>query len=334
MRVGLVYDLRDDYLAEGWPEDLTAEFDRADTIDALEGAIRALGHEVDRVGRATALMERLLRGDRWDVVFSISEGVAGFGRESLVPALLDHFGVPYVFSDPLVCAMTLHKGAAKHVMRDHGVPTPDFVVLERAEDARSVRLPFPLFAKPVAEGSSKGVELRSKAKSHAELESACASLIERFRQPAIVETFLPGREFTVGVVGTGAEATAVGVMEVALTASAEPEIYSYTNKEEWEGRVEYTLAGGAIAREAEAVALAAWRALGCRDGGRVDVRADASGRLNVLEINPLPGLSPKRSDLPIMCRLGGMPFEELIGRIMASALRRTAPRQAGAPCAR
>lgn len=334
MRVGMVYDLRDDYLAEGWPEDLTAEFDRADTIDSLESAIRSLGHETDRVGRATALMARLLAGHRWDIVFSISEGVAGFGRESLVPALLDHFGVPYVFSDPLVCALTLHKGAAKRVMRDAGVPTADFTVLERAEEACAVRLPFPLFAKPVAEGSSKGVELRSKATSHAELESVCTHLIERFRQPALVEVFLPGREFTVGVVGTGADARAVGVLEVSLMAGAEPEIYSYNNKEEWEGKVSYTLARGPVAKDAESVALAAWRALGCRDGGRVDVRADAAGRLNVLEINPLPGLSPRRSDLPIMCRLGGMSFERLIGAIMDSACRRAGAFPTGAPCAR
>jgi D-alanine-D-alanine ligase len=139
----------------------------------------------------------------------------------------------------------------------------------------------------------------------------------------LVETFLPGREFTVGLIGTGADAECVGVMEVHLLPKAEAEVYSFANKEQWRDCVRYTLADGPIADEAAALALAAWRGLGCRDGGRIDVRADGSGRPGFLEVNVLPGLNPETGDLPILARLGGMEFPELMRRIVESACRRT-----------
>jgi D-alanine-D-alanine ligase len=146
----------------------------------------------------------------------------------------------------------------------------------------------------------------------------------------LVETFLPGREFTVGITGTGAKARSVAVMEVVLTANAEAEVYSYVNKEECDDRVVYRLVDDAEARAAAEVALAAWRALGCRDGGRIDVRSDGAGRPHFLEVNPLAGLHPEHSDLPIMCRLAGIAFDDLIGRIVDSALQRIGGRRAAA----
>jgi D-alanine-D-alanine ligase len=332
MRIGLTYDLRDDYLAEGWPLDQAAEFDRADTVDAIEAAIRAAGHTTERIGHARALMARLLRGERWGLVFNFAEGTHGYGRESLVPALLDAFEIPYTFSDPLVCAVTLHKATAKRILRDHGVPTPDFALVERAQDAAGVDLPFPLFAKPVAEGSSKGVTTRSRANNRADLLAVCRDLIERYNQPALVETYLPGREFTVGVLGTGPRARAVGALEVVLREGADPGDYTLTNKEECESLVTYHVEPGPIGREACDLALRAWRALGCRDGGRVDVRADAAGRLQVIELNPLPGLHPQHSDLPIMCGLVGVSHDALIAAVLGSAMERLRTPEP-APCA-
>jgi len=324
MRIGLTYDLRDDYLKLGYDEQQVAEFDRADTIDALEGAIRALGHHTDRIGRAGALLERLIAGDRWDLVFNIAEGSssAGIGREAQVPILLDLHGIPYVFADPLVCCLSLHKGMTKRVIRDLGLPTPDFAVVSCEADIGRIDLPLPLFAKPVAEGSSKGVTGASRIKTHDELARVCKSLLNQFNQPVIVETFLPGREFTVGIVGTGEAAEAIAAMEVHLLPAAEDGVYSYQNKENCEELVTYSLAQGAIRDEAFALALAAWRGLGCRDAGRVDVRADATGRLNFIEVNVLPGLHPEHSDLPILSSMSGITYQELIARILDSACRR------------
>src|ERR1041385_6774131 len=157
MKIGITYDLRDDYVREGYSEEDTAEFDSVETISAIEASLRALGHVADRIGHVRSLARRLALGDRWDLVFNMAEGLSGFGREAQVPALLDAFGVPYTFSDPLVLSLALHKGMAKRVVRDLGIATADFAVVERLSDINGLGLPFPLFIKPVAEGTSKGI---------------------------------------------------------------------------------------------------------------------------------------------------------------------------------
>jgi D-alanine-D-alanine ligase len=322
MRVGLTFDLRDHYLAAGYSAEDTAEFDNIETIEALAGALERLGLEVDRIGTVRQLAQRLVAGERWELVFNIAEGLKGVGREAQVPALLEAYDIPYTFSDTMVMALALHKGMAKRVVRDCGVPTAPFAVVETMADLAAVELPFPLFAKPIAEGTGKGVTSASRVTSATALRKLCRQLLERYRQPVLVETFLPGREFTVGIIGTGASAEPVAVMEVVLNAQAEAGVYSYVNKEECESRVVYRLAEDEQAKEAGSVALAAWRALGCRDGGRVDLRQDAGGRPLFLEVNPLAGLHPTHSDLPIMCTLAGIPYDALIGRIVESARRR------------
>jgi D-alanine-D-alanine ligase len=324
MLIGLTYDLRQDYLDAGYGEEETAEFDRPDTIDAIENTLRELGHDTDRIGRVTSLVERLSRGDRWDLVFNIAEGLHGIGREAQVPALLDAYEIPYTYSDPLVCALSLHKSMTKRIVRDLGLPTPRFWAVEKISDVDAIDLQFPLFAKPIAEGTSKGVTSASKIASKTELREVCSKLLAQFKQAVLVEEYLPGREFTVGIVGTGEDASVVAVMEVILLANAEAEVYTYINKEQCEERVKYTLAPptSEIAKEASQLALAAWRGLGCRDGGRVDVRQDRNGKLSFIEVNPLPGIHPLHSDLPIMATLAGWSYRQLIDRIVNSATMR------------
>jgi D-alanine-D-alanine ligase len=325
MHIGLTYDLRSEYLAAGFGEEETAEFDREETVAALEAAIRANGHSTDRIGQAKSLMARLVRGDRWDLVFNISEGMYGIAREAQVPTILDVYDLAYTFSDPLVMALTLHKGLTKTAVRAAGVPTPQFALVESPGDADKVDLPLPLFAKPVAEGTGKGVSPTSKITDRAALRPVCAALLERFKQPVLVETYLPGREFTVGLIGTGEHARALGTLEIVLLAGAEADAYSYVNKERCEELVEYRLVRArddTQVREAERVALQAWQALGCRDAGRVDLRCDAGGAPSFIEVNPLSGLHPSHSDLPMLCTAIGMPYEQLIGEIIESAAKR------------
>ncbi len=325
MRIGLAYDLRADYLAAGYGEEETAEFDRPDTVEAIEDALRRLGHEPDRIGNAWRLVERLARGDRWDLVFNIAEGLHGIGREAQVPALLDLYQIPYTFSDPLVMALSLHKGMAKTVVRGAGIPTPDFAAIERIEDLDGLALPYPLFAKPVAEGTGKGIGPASKIADPAALRRVCGELLERYRQPVLLETFLPGREMTVGLWGTGPKAEVLGTLEIVLNPGAEPGAYSYVNKERCEDLVEYRLVSGTSDPEvgrAEELALAVWRTLGCRDAGRVDFRSDAQGQPHFLEVNPLAGIHPFHSDLPMLCTALGIPYVKLIERIVASAMER------------
>jgi D-alanine-D-alanine ligase len=322
MKIGLTFDLRSYYLTQGYSEEDTAEFDRDDTIEAIAGALAGLGHQTERIGAVTQLVPKLAAGERWDLVFNIAEGMHGLARESQVPALLDAYRIPYTFSDPVVLGLCLHKGWAKRVIRDQGLPTPDFAVVAGEEDLSGVHLKYPLFAKPVAEGTGKGVDAGSKLASRAELEARCRELLARYRQPVLVERFLPGREYTVGIIGTGAKAEAVGTLEVLLRQGAEREVYSYQNKENCEELVDYRLAKDPKALQAQAAALACWRALGCRDAGRIDLREDERGVPNIMELNPLAGLHPQHSDLPILCGLAGIPFPELIRRIVDSAVER------------
>ncbi|MBN1843268.1 MAG: D-alanine--D-alanine ligase [Deltaproteobacteria bacterium] len=322
MKIGLSYDLRTDYLAEGFTEEETAEFDGADTIEAIEHTLEDLGFETARIGNIRNLARRLLAGDRWDMVFNIAEGLRGFGREAQVPAILDAYDVPYTFSDPLVLSLTLHKGMSKRVIRDMGLPTPNFFVVERVSDLERVALPFPLFAKPVAEGTGKGINGASKIATRDELLSVCERLLQTYNQAALVEIFLPGREFTVGIIGTGEDAMAIGALEVILKKDAEPYAHSYRNKKRCEDLVEYHLAKDTVAEEAEELALTVWRGLGCRDGGRVDLRVDEDGTPNIMEVNPLAGLHPEHSDLCILARQAGITYKSLIGAIMSSAIKR------------
>ena len=325
VHVGLTYDLRSHYLAQGFGEEETAEFDRVETIEAIERALQALGYETERIGNIKDLVGRLAAGKTWDLVFNICEGMYGVGREAQVPALLDAYGIAYTFSDPLVSSLTLHKGMTKSVLKASGIRTPDFVVVEDETDIDSMILPFPLFAKPVAEGTGKGIGPSSRMTSRADLREVCKDLLDRYRQPVLVETFLPGREFTVGIVGTGKESVALGVVEIVLKEKAESDAYSFVNKENCEELVLYLLADGEIPDQCKDLSLQAWRLLGCRDAGRVDLRLDADGVPHLLEINPLAGLNPEHSDLPIICSRLNLPYVELIRMIMDSALKRVRP---------
>jgi D-alanine-D-alanine ligase len=323
LKIGLTYDLRDTYLAAGYSEVETAEFDRADTIDSIELALRELGYAVDRIGHVQQLAARLVAGDRWDLVFNIAEGMHGIGREAQVPALLDAYQVPYTFSDTLTCALTLHKGMTKDVVRAAGVATPEHVVIHKISDLKKIRLPFPLFAKPVAEGTGKGVDAHSKVDNMNQLRRVCTQLLVQYNQPVLVERFLPGREFTVGILGTGTAARALATMEIHLLAKADADAYSYHNKEDWEELVHYNLLpSGQLRTSIETLALEAYRALGCRDAARIDVRLDENGQPGFIEVNPLAGIHPVISDLPMMATKAGVSYIRLIGAIMNSAVKR------------
>jgi D-alanine-D-alanine ligase len=332
MRIGLTYDLRADYLAAGYSEEETAEFDQPATIAAIQSALETLGHQTDRIGNGRQLVERLAAGDRWDLVFNIAEGLHGVAREAQVPAILDLYQIPYTFSDPLVLALTLHKGLTKAIVRAAGLATADFVLVERIEDVDRVDLVPPLFAKPVAEGTGKGITAASKISDRRSLDRLCAELLAKYHQPVLVETFLSGREFTVGIAGTGPRAEVLGSTEVLLLPGAEAEVYSYVNKEKCEELCRYLPTRpdrDEEVRQAEGLALAAYRVLGCRDAGRVDIRSDGRRQPHFIEVNPLAGLHPQHSDLPILCTMKGIDYVALIGRILDSACRRIAMQESG-----
>ena len=322
MLVGLAYDMRQDYLNLGYSLEETAEFDKEETISGIEKTLGELGYETNRIGNIWQLIKRLNAGDRWDLVFNIAEGLHGIGREAQVPAILDAYNIPYTFSDPLILSLTLHKGMTKRVVRDLGVPTSDFVEIKSEDEIMKVILPFPLFVKPIAEGTGKGINSFSLVHKMDQLYTAVTNLLRAYNQPVLVETYLPGREYTVGIIGTGDRAKAIGTIEVILKNSAEENAYTYENKEYYEDRVAYIPVSDEAKKRAEEVALAAWRGLGCMDAGRVDLREDMNGVPNFIEVNPLAGINPTHSDLPILSRLHGIDYKQLIAMIMEEAIKR------------
>jgi D-alanine-D-alanine ligase len=333
MIIGLTYDLRQDYLDQGYTALETAEFDSVETIAAIEQALCDLGHTPVRIGNARQLIEQLVEGARWDLVFNIAEGLHGMGREAQVPAILDLYQIPYTFSDPLVMSLTLHKAMTKRVIRDAGLSTGQFFMAAPPRDAGRVPFDPPYFVKPVAQGTGMGITTDSVVRDRQDLPRVCRALMDQFGQPVLIEQFLCGREFTTGLVGTGGQAKVMGTMEIIVLAAPGKEIYSFENKEGWKGRVQYLPLSpdvDPVIRDVEALALAAWQVLECRDAGRIDIRCDAEGTPCFIEVNPLAGLRPQYSDLPLVCEFFGTSYVRLIEMILASALERLPVKQLNA----
>jgi D-alanine-D-alanine ligase len=322
-------------IAELIARDEFAEWDSPVTIAAVEAALSRLG-KVVRLEAKEDFPERL-RHTRPDIVFNIAEGFNGVNREAHVPAICEFFGIPYSGSDPFTLSLCLDKARTKETLSFHGIPTPKFAVVETPGEieSKTAGLVFPLFVKPVHEGSSKGITDGNMCWDRRQLLRQTKFLLENYRQPVIVEEYLPGHEFTCAVLGNGAAATVlpiVGMNFDALPKGALP-IYSFDAKFVWdrpENPLDIFQCPARITRELQAsigrVTLDAFRVLGCRDWARIDVRLDAAGVPNVLEVNPLPGILPDPADnscLPKAARAAGIGYEELI----QSCLRYAAARQ-------
>jgi D-alanine-D-alanine ligase len=335
MRIGLAYNQKPDPRAPDEPPSTTdafAEWDEPPTIDAVAQALSHLG-SVIRL-EADAAFPHKLALSRPDIVFNMAEGLHGQTRESLVPAICEFLSVPYTGSDPLALALSLHKGRAKEVLAYRGVPTAPFACIERPEDVERVALPYPVFVKPIAEGSGKGVFSDNVCESRAQLEERALLLLEQYAEPVLVETYLPGPEFTVAILGNGATAYCLPVIGFDFSAlpPGAPPVYGYEAKWIWD-TPDRPLAifkcpapvTPALYREIERTALEAYHALGCRDWCRVDIRVDRFGVPNVLELNPLPGIIPDpamNSCFPKAARAAGLSYDELVQDVVHIAWRR------------
>ncbi len=312
-----------------------AEWDAPATISAVAKALARFGSVIPL--EATDEFPERLRAERPDIVFNIAEGLRGPNREAHVPAICEFFGVPYSGSDPFTLALCLDKARTKEVLRARGVPTADWWLVRSHEELRSLILRHPrvpLFAKPVHEGSSKGITERNVITSPDALEPVVSELLERYAQPVLVEAYLSGAEFTCGVLGNGTSAQVlpiVGMNFSALPTGALP-IYGYEAKWLWDTH-DAPLdifecpadLSPALRAEIEDVVLRAYQVLGCRDWSRVDVRLGADGRAYIVEVNPLPGILPDPADnscLPKAARAAGVSYDELIGACLQSAALR------------
>jgi D-alanine--D-alanine ligase len=318
IRVGFTYNVKRDH--DGDDE---AEWDPPETIIAIANALARQGHIVVHL-EATPDLPRVLAEADVDLIFNIAEGVEGRNREAQVPALCELLGVPYTGSDSATLAIALDKALAKKVLLQHDILTPKFQLMESPRERLSPDMKFPLIVKPNAEGSSKGIGATSVVDTEEELRAAVKSCVERYRQPALIEEYIAGREFTVGLLGDK-RPRVLPPMEIRFKKNTERPVYNYEVKQEWEEHVFYECPAKLTETEQKAmekIARATFWALDCRDVARVDLRMDADGRIYVLEVNPLPGLTPGYSDLVLIAQAIGIQYDQLIAEIMAGGLRR------------
>ncbi len=325
LRIGITYNLKKDFSHIGeLPEDFSEEFDTEETIDAIRDVLINEGHQVFKLGGDRGLIERL-KEEPVDIVFNIAEGFKGRNREAHIPSILEFLGIPYTGSDPLTLSLTLDKSMAKRIVASEGIPTPRFKKINRLEELNDLNLHYPLFLKLCYEGSSKGVRLDSKIMTFQSLREKARLLLKEYGPPLLIEEFINGPEFTVGILGNE-NPYVLGVMEIEIKGTPPEEaIYSLEIKREWEERVCYHCPpkiSHDLLRNIEEVALKSYRVLECRDVSRVDIRVGEDGVPYFLEINPLPGLSPVYGDLPIMSKKLGWDYARLIKTIFNHALSR------------
>jgi len=324
LRVGLAFNVKRVKPGFGGVDDEEAEFDSPTTIQAIRDAIATHGHEVVDL-EATPELASTIGAQAVDVVFNVAEGLRGRNREGHVPALCELLGIAYTGSDPATLAMALDKGLAKRICRQAGVRTPDWFPMKTGKEKIPKGFEFPLIVKPIAEGSSKGVLGSSVARDEKELREKAAAIVARYQQPALVEKYLPGREFTVALLGEQ-KPRVLPPMEIVFTRKdvAHP-VYEFDHKLEPTEDIRYespAKVSPELQKDIEGVAREAFIALGCRDVARVDIRLDEDGRANFVECNPLPGLTPDWSDICLIGKGVGLDYKALIGEILAPAIRR------------
>jgi D-alanine-D-alanine ligase len=330
LRVGFAYNVK--RIKPTWDasEDTEAEYDSPTTLQAIREAIASWGHEVVDL-EATSELPSILATTPVDFVFNIAEGFKGRNRESQVPAMLELMDIPYTGSDPATLSLALDKALAKKIVRQAGIHTPNFQLMTTGKERLLKEFTsFPLIVKPVAEGSSKGVVSKSVCYSEAELREVVKEMVGKYKQPALVEEYVSGREFTVGLLGERRPRVLPPMEIVFLDKEEKNPVYSFQHKLDWNDRIRYDVPAKVDPATLERLRTAArgsFMALGCRDVARIDFRMDDKGRVYFIECNPLPGLTPDWSDLVLIAKGAGMDYRTLMGEIMAGAIRRYKERE-------
>ncbi len=330
---------------EGMAEDQWDDLDSEKTVNALVEAIRAGGHECEFLEGDISLLDTV-RKYQPDICFNICEGHFGDAREAQVPAILEMLRIPYTGSKVLTLALTLDKPMTKRVLTYHDLPTPPFQVFERVDEPLSSDMTYPMFVKPSREGTGMGVSVKSVVNNDEELREQVAYVLKRYQQTALVEKFIDGREVTVGIVGNLRGPVArrlphdenlpriqaglhfLPPMEVDLKPYLESDaVYSNRLKVALADQLTYLCPApidDELLDDLNWYAAAVFRVVGALDVSRVDFRLDANDNWKpyILEINPLPGLSPGISDLVIEAEADGIGHTELVNQILNTALKR------------
>ena len=317
LQVALTYNLKKSYTSED-----EAEYDDISTIEAIKEALQTIPCEVKLVEVSENPIEQLL-SDRPDIVFNIAEGTNGRGREAQIPAILNFLGIPFTGSDETTMCLTLDKQVAKILVSSYGIKTPRFKVIS-SNNYTIEGLSYPLIVKPNAEGSSKGILSSSIAKNKDELKSIVDSQFSKDYHELLIEEYIDGREFTVGLLGNGDSVKVFKPMEIVFKNKKFP-IYSYDVKKDFKKYVDYTILSDikeSVLEELTLVAKKIYDIFHCYDMARIDFRVDSNDEIYFIEINPLPGLAPNYSDFPMLAELGGTDYTALILEILRTALIR------------
>jgi len=328
MIIGMTYDKREDYeLINGQPFDLFFEFDQIETINYLVDILKRLGHDVIEIGNINQLVKFLNKEKEIDLIFNIAEGLEGRSREAQVPALLEAYGIPYTFSDPYTMILCMEKSKIKQLLRFSNIPTPDFFVINNMNSLGGKiieNLTFPVIIKPLFGGCSMGISNDSITYDFSSTINQIRTTYNLYQQPVLVEDFLPGREFTVGILENPNGSNFVGCTEIKLQGK-ERHVYGAIEKEHCEQLVIYQkpsrLEKDLLSRIKE-ISKRAYEIAECKDAARIDIRLDKNNEPEILEINPLPGLHPWHSDLPIIGTQNGISYKEIINMILSSAIKR------------
>ncbi|HLF19946.1 MAG TPA: ATP-grasp domain-containing protein [Bacteroidota bacterium] len=312
--------------------DTYAEWDTEETILAVESALK-LQHKVTLIEANEEACQKLLAVQP-DIVFNIAEGFHGPSREAQIPAILDLLKIPYTGSDPVTLGICLDKSRTKEILSYHRVPTPQFAVIGDLGQLASERLVLPAIVKPVHEGSSKGISNASVVRTKAALRQQVENILKEYEEPVLVEKFLPGREFTVAVIGNGTDLRVLPIVEIrfdSLPGDVNP-IYSYEAKWIWD-QAEHPIevlecparVDGMLESQIKDLCSKTFDVLRCRDWCRIDIRLDEQGRPHVLEVNPLPGILPnpkEHSSFPRAARTAGFDYNGMINAVLDTALSR------------
>ncbi|MDR0468871.1 MAG: ATP-grasp domain-containing protein [Peptococcaceae bacterium] len=322
VKVGVAYNLKKETV-QG-PLDAEAEYDDPETVMAIKDALELSGCLVDLYEADEGLPLRLAE-KRPEIVFNIAEGRNGHGREAQVPAILSFFGIPYIGSDEAAMCIAMDKALTKRLLGTYRIRTPRYrVIRKNLPGFKSGGLAYPLIVKPNAEGSGKGITDVSVVWDAAGLLRAVKECMEVYDQDMLIEEYIPGREFTVGLLGNGDSLRVFAPMEI-IFRDKESGIYSYSVKRSFKQYVDYACppdVGADLLADMEKTARRIFRIIGCRDFARIDFRLSPEGRLYFIEINPIPGLAPGYSDYPMLAEYCGVGYAELIREILRSALAR------------
>jgi D-alanine-D-alanine ligase len=332
MKIALIYNLKKKILDKNKPDDFYSEFDSPKTVNSIAGALRARGHKVRLIEAEHNLLDYLFRNrKKVDFVFNIAEGINGAGRESQVPAMLDFLGIPYTGSNVLAMAVALDKAYTKKILASEGIPVPKFQLFSTGRERISPRLKFPLIVKPNSEGSAKGIYSSSVVYSKVNLYRQIERVIRDYRQRALVEEFIEGRELTSGVIGNG-RLKVLPLLEIDFSSCRGSGEFFYSwRMKEFQGDKEKYLTPTfycparikpGLARRISELALRSHKVISCWDISRTDFRLDKKNQPYVLEINPLPGLDPQESNFPLMARAAGIQYADLINQILDAAVER------------